>query len=110
MNPSHEYGKYGGRVLRALKADVPFIVDAEITAEQAEKWPVANRKALFESGKVEWYGPPEDAAKRTVAAKAAIIQDEPEKTKAPDAPKEPQAPKKSGSRKVPAVKKTSRTK
>lgn len=115
MNPSHEYGKFGGRVLRAFKADVPFIVDAEITAEKAETWPVANRKALFEAGKVEWYGSPEDAAKRTVAANAAVL-DEPEETqdeeetKAPDAPKEPKIPKKSGSRKAPAVKKTSRTK
>jgi hypothetical protein len=51
-------GEYGGRVLRAFKGDKPYIVGAEITPEEAEKWPIANRKALFNTHKVEWFGPP----------------------------------------------------
>lgn len=91
MNPIHEYGKYGGRVLRPFKGEVPWIADAEISAEQAMKWPLANRKALYEDNKIEWYGPPEDTEKRVAAA---------EKTKAPEKDKT----------KAPAVKKSSRTK
>ena len=96
MLPVHEYGKYGGRCLRPFNADVPYIVDAEISADAASKWPIGNRKALFELGKVEWYGPPEDAEKRTVAAKAAVA-------------KEPKIVKEVKS-KTPVVKKSHRTK
>jgi hypothetical protein len=99
--PEHNYGEYGGRVLRSFKADVPYIEGAEITAEAAMKWPLGNRRALHELHKVEWYGPPEDAKKRTVAADEAV------KTKAPVIPKEE---KKVTEPKTPAVKKSSRTK
>jgi len=93
--PAHEYGKYGGRVLRAFKADVPFVVDAEITPQMASTWPMSNRKALFETGKIEWYGPPEDAEKRTVAAAASAT---------------PAKKKEEKVSKTPAVRKSSRTK
>lgn len=97
MLPAHEYGRFGGRVLRPFKADVPFIADAEVTAEQAMKWPIQNRKALFELGKVEWYGPPEDGEKRLTAANAAK----------PPVKKET---KKAEAKTPPAVRKSSRTK
>lgn len=90
----HNYGEFGGRVLRMFKADVPYMEGAEISAEQAMKWPLANRRALWELHKVEWYGPPEDAEKRTVAAKAAT-EKKPAKTAEP---------------KTPVVKKSNRTK
>lgn len=51
-------GEYGGRVLRQFKGDVPWIVGAEIPPEVALQWPIANRKALHATHKVEWWGPP----------------------------------------------------
>lgn len=65
------YGEYGGRVLRKFNADKPYIVGAEITAEEAESWPVANRKALFNTHKVEWYGPSADDKKAAVKSAAS---------------------------------------
>lgn len=98
MLPQHEYGRYGGRVLRPFKADVPFLVDAEISAEVAMKWPLQNRKALFELGKIEWYGPPEDGEKRVEAAKKATSS------------KKNTPAKEEAKAKAPAVRKSSRTK
>ena len=63
-------GEYGGRVLRAFKADVPWIVGAEIPAEVAMTWPIANRKALFATHKVEWFGPPAGEKAPAKVAKA----------------------------------------
>jgi hypothetical protein len=89
MIPAHEYGTYGGRALRNFNADVPYIAQAEISAEQAAKWPIANRRALYELGKVEWYGPPEDTAKRVAAAPK---EKAPAKEKVPAAAKEVKTP------------------
>jgi len=96
--PIHKFGEFGGRCLAPFKADVPFIVGAEISAEQAMKWPLANRKALFELHKIEWYGPPEDAEKRLHSAKKATEK----KVEAKAEHKSHRTP--------PAVKKSSRTK
>lgn len=56
------HGEYGGRVLRKfVGGGVQWIPGAAITPEQAMEWPLANRKALYNTHKVEWYGPPADA-------------------------------------------------
>jgi hypothetical protein len=54
------YGEFGGRVLRKFQGPngIEWIVGAHIPEEVAEEWPIANRKALFSTHKVEWYGPP----------------------------------------------------
>lgn len=84
--PIHEYGKFGGRVLRSFKADIPYIEGAEISAEVAMRWPFGNRKALFEMGKIEWYGPPEDAEKRLTAATNAAKEKKPKAEKTENTP------------------------
>ena len=73
------YGEYGGRVLRAFKANVPYIVGAFIEPDVAMSWPFPNRKALENQHKVEWFGPPVEE----VAQKAA-----PKGTNKVEAPKE----------------------
>lgn len=52
------FGEYGGRVLRKIQTDKPYLPGALITPEEAMQWPLANRKALYNTHKVEWYGPP----------------------------------------------------
>ena len=70
------YGEYGGRVLRAFKGETPFIVGAELSAEEVMNWPISNRKALHSTHKVEWYGPPRDS-KEPVQRPAPKKADEP---------------------------------
>lgn len=62
-------GEYGGRVLRAFKGNVPYIVGALIDPEVAMSWPPANRKALESQHKVEWFGPPVEEAPQKPAPK-----------------------------------------
>ena len=55
-------GEYGGRVVRRFQGEggKPYIVGAELSAEEVSNWPIGNRKALHSTHKVEWYGPPRD--------------------------------------------------
>lgn len=66
-------GEYGGRVLRGFKGDgTSFISGAIISPEQAEKWPLSNRRALQRTGNIEWFAPPaDDEQKARVAGKPA---------------------------------------
>lgn len=77
-------GEYGGVVRRTFKADVPYLVGTAITAEQAMEWPIANRLALYNTKKVEWWGPPAEEVKQrpAPAAKAEKVEKK-EETKTP---------------------------
>jgi len=56
------FGEYGGRVLRPFKGfGVAFIAGATLSPETVKNWPLANRRALHETGNIEWYGPPSEA-------------------------------------------------
>lgn len=52
-------GEYGGCVKRTFKGDGKnWIAGAILKPEDVMGWPLANRKALHDGGKVDWYGPP----------------------------------------------------
>lgn len=56
---AHPCGEYGGRVLRKFNAgSAQFIPGALLTPEMVEDWPLANRRALHDSGKVDWFHEP----------------------------------------------------
>lgn len=61
------FGEYGGRCLRKFSGGgKTFIPGAELSAEEVESWPIANRRALFNTHKVEWYGQPIENSKKEV--------------------------------------------
>ena len=73
-------GEFGGRVLRKFQGPngLSWIVGAHIPAEVAEEWPIANRKALFSTHKVEWYSPPveeKEIKQKPAPAKVAKKED-----------------------------------
>lgn len=57
------FGEYGGIVKREIKnaGGMKYIVGAVLKPEVVTKWPLANRMALHQEGKVDWYGPPVEA-------------------------------------------------
>lgn len=69
------YGQFGGRVIRPFKGNgTQFIKGAILKPEVTEDWPVANCKALANSGHVEWFSElPED--EKTVRSKKKIVEE-----------------------------------
>lgn len=66
-------GEYGGRVLRTFEGgDKKWIAGAILTPADVASWPYANKLALHNSGKIDWFGPPvEEEAKARAAGSPA---------------------------------------
>lgn len=76
MDESTHFGENGGKVLRPFKGGGKEWKSGEkLSAECVESWPLQNRIALSNVGKVKWYGEPAEKtpakkAKKTAAKKA----------------------------------------
>jgi len=79
-------------VLHPFKgAGTSFIRGAVLSAELVSEWPLANRRALHDAGRVEWFGAPNEEETEAREEGAATKKEKKETT--PRAPRAPRAKK-----------------
>ena len=80
MIDSTHFGEYGGKVQRAFKGGGKNWKSGEpLTPEDVEEWPLQNRIALSNVGKVKWYSEPAEKPTKKKAAKTKTAKSEPRK-------------------------------
>ena len=94
MNEGTHSGEYGGKVLRTFKGGGKQWKSGEIlTVEDIEEWPLQNRIALANVGKVRWYGEPAKVKKESKPKKTKAKKDPAKKDPAKKAPRKRQRAK-----------------